>query len=167
MQTCLESLKLDLHDCWSRDIEIALYLVMTLALINFFVVIVQFLFFFLHSAMVRRTSSRIPFHCMYHFINELPEDVSDIHVNDVVLVPLLLNLNVSYTFLCCWLWAVKCLLGILLFLIYFVDGFSKLGTMFSINNWVTCIKIFTQCVSVHKQPRRSQRRIQNPVECLT
>ena len=64
--------------------------------------------------------------------------------------------------LCCWLWAVTCLLGILLFLISFVDGFSKLGTMFSINNWVTWIKIFTQCVWV-----RGQRRIQNPVERLT
>ena len=49
----------------------------------------------------------------------------------------------------------------------YVDGFSKLGTMFLINNQVTCIKIFTQFVSVHKQPRRGQRRIQNPVERLT
>ena len=73
--------------------------------------------------------------------------------------PFLLNLNVSYTFLCCWLWAVKCLVGIYLFLISFVDDFSKLVTMFSINNWVTSIKIFTHCVSVHKQTWLCQRRI--------
>ena len=156
------SLKLDLHDCWSRDIAIALW---RYACDN--VSIDQFLCSYC-SVFVLFSSLNMwldVLHLEYHFIACFIRLTNC--VNDVVLVPLLLNLNVSYTFLCCWLWAVKCLLGILLFLIYFVDGFSKLGTMFSINNWVTCIKIFTQCVSVHKQPRRSQRRIQNPVECLT
>ena len=98
----------------------------------------------------------------------MPEVVSDIHVNDVVLVPLLLNLNVYYTFLYCWLWAAKYFLGILLYHLSFVDSFPKFGTMFSKNNWVACIKIFTNCVSVHKQPWRGQRRrILNPVERLT
>ena len=39
-------LTLDLHNCWSRDIAIVVYLVMILILISFFVVIVQFWFFF-------------------------------------------------------------------------------------------------------------------------
>ena len=82
-------------------------------------------------------------HLEYHFIacfirltNYLKMPVTSTSMTS------LLNMNVSYTFLCCWLWAIKCLLRILLFLILFLDGFSKLDTMFSINSWVTSIKTF-------------------------
>ena len=60
-------LKRDLLDCWSRDIAIALCLVIALVLIGF-------CSFFFTQDMITRISSRILLHCIFYKIKKLPED---------------------------------------------------------------------------------------------
>ena len=65
----MNKLKLDFHNCSSQDTTIALCLMMTLVLINFFII------FFFTQHVITRISSRVPLYCIViDQINKLPED---------------------------------------------------------------------------------------------